>query len=70
MIFVNGVYPDFVTQTGYTNIAISLALLSAISLVMHVSFYKVPASKNIITGHQNLVCWNFADDSVFIWNLT
>lgn len=50
MIFINGVFPDFATQTGYTYLASFLALICAISFVMHWSRNKVSTKSTIVLG--------------------
>lgn len=50
MIFINGVFPDFVTQTGYTYLASFLAIICAISFAMHYARNKVSTKSTIILG--------------------
>ena len=50
MIFINGAFPEFVTQTGYTYLASFLAIVCAISFAMHLTGNKVATKRTIVPG--------------------
>lgn len=50
LIFVNGVFPEFVTQTGYTYLASFLAIICAISFAMYEAHNKVVTKRTILLG--------------------